>query len=142
MAPKVLPELRAPGLHKRTLAPSLANTDNVDAAAIKRLKFEAAFRQQHQPPLHQERQPSIETVLNSPPLNNPPQKASNILESADGSDDDENMDAGSEVQQFATDSSEVGEGDRSDHDDMEDVEDMEDDEEESEEAELGEHLLY
>ena len=121
---------------KRTLAPSLANTDNVDAAAIKCRKFEAAFRQQHQPPLHQERQPSIETVLNSPPLNNPPQKASNILEAADGSDDDENMDAGSEVQQFATDSSEVGEGDRSDHDDMED------DEEESEEAELGEHLLY
>ena len=107
MAPKALPELRLPGIRKRTIAPSLADPNNVDAVAIKHRKLEADLRQQ--------RQPSVETVPNdndnSSPPNNPPRKASNILEAADGSDDDENMPVGDAgAQQFATDSSEVGDG--------------------------------
>ena len=136
MAPKALPELRLPGIRKRTIAPSLADPDNVDAAAIKRRKLEADLRQQ--------RQPSVETVPNdndnSSPPNNPPRKASNILEAADGSDDDESMgDASVEEFPFAPDSSDVGDRDGGNDDDN-DTEDTVEEEEESEEAELGEHL--
>jgi hypothetical protein len=142
MPPKALPELRLPGICKRTLAANLADTDNIDAAAIKHRKVEAeataaALRKQHQP--------SVETVLDvddlddSPPPNNPPRKASNILEAADGSDDDDSMGVANDVdweeagaQQFATGINE--------RDGMPVDDDDTDQEEETDEAELGEHL--
>src|ERR1700678_3162244 len=101
---KPLVEQRPPGICKHTLAPILADPNNVDAAAIKRRKLEAILRQQ--------RQPSVETILNnpddSPPLNYPTRKASTILEAADGSDVDEIMgDVGLESSQFANESSGV-----------------------------------
>jgi len=148
---KPLAEQRPPGIRKRTLAPILADPDNVDAAAVKRRKLEAVLRQQ--------RQPSVETVLDdpddSPPLNYPPRKASTILEAADGSDDDEIMDdIGLGPSQFADESSGVSDNgdcdddkevdDDHDGDEEEDRDEEEDgdleDEEESEDAELGEHL--
>jgi hypothetical protein len=94
MAPtrsKPLPEQPLLGTRKRILATSLADPNNVDAAAIKcrRLEEAAAARQLHQP--------SIETVEddedNPTPLNHP-QKSSSILEAADGSDDDETSEFG------------------------------------------------
>ena len=147
---KPLAEQRPPGIRKRTLAPILADPDNVDVAAIKRRKLEAI--------LHQQRQPSVETILNdpddSPPPNYPPRKASTILEAADGSDDDEIMgDVGLESSQFANESSGVSDNSDRDGDEEEDGDhdgdeeqdgdeeedgDLED-EEESEDAELGEH---
>ena len=67
-ASKPLAEQRPHSICKCTLAPSLANPDNVDAAAIKHHKLEAVLRQQ--------RQPSVEVILNDvndlPPLNYPP----------------------------------------------------------------------
>ena len=123
-----------PGIRKRTLAPILANPNNVDAAAIKHRKLEAIFCQQHQL--------SVETLLDdpndSPPLNYPPQKASTILEAADGSDDDEIMgDVGLGSSQFANKSS--GIGDISDHDgDEEEDSDRDGDEEEEGDLEDGE----
>src|SRR5271168_189305 len=130
---KPVVEQRPPGIRKRTLAPILADPDNVDAAAIKCCKLEAILRQQ--------RQPSVETILNnpddSPPPNYPTRKASTILEAADGSDDDEIMgDVGLESSQFANESSGVRDEEQ-DGDEEEDG-DLED-EEESEHAELGEH---
>ena len=71
-------------LNKRTLTPSLANPDNVDAAAIKHQKLEAILCQQCQP--------SVEVILNNVddllPPNYPLRKASTILEVADSSDDE------------------------------------------------------
>ena len=67
-ASKPLAEQRPHSICKCTLAPSLANPDNVDAAAIKHCKLEAA--------LHQQCQPSVEVILNDvddlPLLNYPP----------------------------------------------------------------------
>ena len=67
-ASKPLAEQRPHSIHKRTLAPSLANPDNFDAAAIKHRKLEAV--------LHQQCQPSVEVILNDvddlPPPNYPP----------------------------------------------------------------------
>ena len=67
-ASKPLADQRPHGICKHTLAPSLANPDNVDAAAIKCHKLEAILRQQCQP--------SVEVILNDvddlPPLNYPP----------------------------------------------------------------------
>ena len=139
---KPLAEQRPPGIRKRTLAPILADPDNVDAAAIKRRKLEAILRQQ--------RQPSVETILNdpddSPPPNYPPRKASTILEAADGSDDDEIMgDIGPESSQFANESSGISDNSDGDGDEEEDGDGDEEeggdleDREESEDAELGEH---
>ena len=130
---KPLVEQRPPGIRKRTLAPILADPNNVDAAAIKRRKLEAILRQQ--------RQPSVETILNnpddSPPPNYPTRKASTILEAADGSDDDEIMgDVGLESSQFANKS--LGIRDEEQDGGEEEDGDLED-EEESEDAELGEH---
>ena len=51
---KPLPEQRLPDMRKCTLAPILADPDNVDAAAI---KLES---------LRQQRQPSIEIILDDP----------------------------------------------------------------------------
>jgi len=88
MAPthsKLAPE--APlGTRKRILATSLADPNNVDAAAIKRRKLEQAA-------IDQLRQPSVETIAddddNPTTYNQYPRKASNIIEAADGSDDDD-----------------------------------------------------
>ena len=44
-ASKPLAEQRPHGICKRTLVPSLANPDNVDAAAIKHCKLEAVLCQ-------------------------------------------------------------------------------------------------
>ena len=55
-ASKPLAEQRPHSIHKCNLAPSLANPDNVDAAAIKHRKLEAVLCQQHQP--------SVEVILN------------------------------------------------------------------------------
>lgn len=141
---KPLVEQRPPGIRKRTLAPTLADPDNVDAAAIKRRKLEAALRQQ--------RQPSVETVPNdpddSPPPNFPPQNASTILEAADGSDDDENMymsdhfGPGSANERTGIRNKGDCDGDQELDGEQDDDEELDDglDEEESEDAELGEHL--
>ena len=83
-ASKPLAEQQPHDIRKRTLAPSLANPDNVDAAAIKHRELEAVLRQQCQP--------SVEVILNNvddlPPLNYPPRKASTILKVADSSDNE------------------------------------------------------
>ena len=134
---KPLPEQRPPGMRKRTLAPILADPDNVDAAAIKRRKLES---------LRQQRQPSIEIILDdpddSPPLNYPPRKTSTILEE-NSSDDDSMGDAGLfDIGSLGVsdngnrDDDRESDGDR-DGDDEEDR-DL-DNEDESEDAELGEH---
>ena len=66
---------------KRIPATSLADPNNVDAAAIKRQKLEQAAICQ----------PSVETITNdedtSATNNQHPRKASNTIEAADGSDD-------------------------------------------------------
>jgi hypothetical protein len=95
MAPthsKPIPEPRAPGVRKRVLAASLASTDNVDVAAVKRRKLEEAVAVQRQ-----QRQPSVENVKDddnghSSNTNLRPRDASRILEAADGSDDDVQLD--------------------------------------------------
>src|SRR5271168_639442 len=120
---KPVVEQRPPGIRKCTLAPILADPDNVDAAAIKHRKLEAILRQQCQP--------SVETILNnpddSPPPNYPTRKASTILKAADSSDDDEIMsDVGLESSQFANKSSgirdEEQDGDEEEDGDLEDEE--------------------
>ena len=72
------------GSRKCILATSLADPNNVDAAAIKRRKLEQAT-------IRQRRQPSVETIANdedtSATNNQHPRKASNTIEAADGSDD-------------------------------------------------------
>ena len=95
MAPthsKPIPEPRAPGVRKHVLAASLASTDNVDVAAVKRRKLEEAVAAQRQ-----QRQPSVEDVEDddnghSSNTNLRPRDASRILEAADGSDDDVQLD--------------------------------------------------
>jgi hypothetical protein len=87
------------GTRKRILATSLADPNNVDAAAIKRRRLEEAAA------VRRLRQPSIETVDddedNPTTLVQHPRKASNILEATDGSDDDE-------TSEFGRDGSSVG----------------------------------
>jgi hypothetical protein len=88
---KPLPEQPLLGTRKRILATSLADPNNVDAAAIKRRRLEEAAA------ARQLRQPSIETVEDdedNPTTLNHPQKSSSILEAADGSDDDETSEFG------------------------------------------------
>lgn len=95
MAPthsKPIPELRAPGVRKRVLAASLTSTDNVDVATVKQCKLEEAIAAQCQ-----QRQPSVEDVKDdddghSSNTNLRPRDASQILEAADGSDDDVQLD--------------------------------------------------
>jgi hypothetical protein len=90
MAPtrsKPILEPRPPGIRKRVLAASLASTDNVDLAAVKRRKLEEAIAAQRQ-----QRQPSVEDIDDDDEdltsnTNLRPQNASHILEAADGSDD-------------------------------------------------------
>ena len=81
---KLLAEQRPHSICKHTLTPSLANPDNVDAAAIKHRKLEAVLCQQGRL--------SVEVILNNvddlPPPNYPPQKASTILKVADSSDNE------------------------------------------------------
>ena len=136
---KQLAEQWPHGICKCTLAPSLANPDNVDAAAIKHRKLEAVLRQQHQP--------SVEVILNDVddllPPNYPPWKASTILEVADSSDDESMGNA----DLYANDGS--GVSDNGTHDstgeevmDLDGEEEMDrdlEDKEESEDEELGEH---
>jgi hypothetical protein len=91
MAPthsKPIPEPRPPGVRKRILAASLASTDNVDVAAVKRRKLEeaaAAQRQQRQPSVQDEDDNDDNDPASSTNLR--PRNASRILEAADGSDD-------------------------------------------------------
>ena len=91
MAPthsKPIPEQRPLGVHKRILAASLASTDNVDPAAVKRWKLEEDVAT-----LHQQQQPSVELVVddNDLPSNVLPWCALRIMEVADGSNDDVDM---------------------------------------------------
>ena len=91
MAPthsKPIPEQRPLGVHKHILAASLASTDNVDPAAVKRQKLEEDVAV-----LHQQQQPSVKLVVddNDLPSNVLPRQASRIMEVADGSDDDVDM---------------------------------------------------
>ena len=130
---KPQPEQRPLGIRKRTLAPILADPDNVDAAAIKRRKLEADLRKQ--------RQPSVESIIDDrddlPPPNNPgpPRKASTILEAADSSDDeDESMGDVTDVRPGSS-----GVSNKSDSDGDEDSKGGDLEGEESEDAELGEH---
>jgi len=89
MAPthsKPLPEQPLLGTCKCILTTSLADPNSVDAAEIKRRRLEEAAA------VCQLRQPSIKTVKDdedNPTMLNHPQKASNVLEAADGSDNDE-----------------------------------------------------
>ena len=90
MAPthsKPLPEQPLLGTRKRILASSLADPNNVDAAAIKRRKLEEAAA------VRRLRQPSIKIVKDDeddPTVLMHPRKASNILEASDGSNDEPN----------------------------------------------------
>ena len=88
MAPthsKPLPEQPLLGTCKRILASSLADPNNVDAAAIKRHKLEeaAAVRRLCQPSIE-----IVEDDEDDPTVLMHPRKASNILEASDGSDDE------------------------------------------------------
>jgi hypothetical protein len=91
MAPthsKFIPEPRAPGAPKRVLAASLASTDNVDVAAVKRRKLEAVQRQQRQPSVQDaDREDDDTDIDDTSDTNLQPRNASRILEAADGSDD-------------------------------------------------------
>ena len=94
MAPthsKPLPEQPLLGTRKRILATSLADPNNVDAAAIKRRRLEeaAAVRRLCQPSIE-----IVEDDEDNPTTLNHPRKASNILEAADGSDDDKTSEFG------------------------------------------------
>ena len=85
MAPthsKPIPEPRAPGIRKHVLAASLAYTNNVAVAAVKRRKLEAMQRQQRQPSVQDDDDDSLSSNTNLQP-----QDASWILEAANGSDD-------------------------------------------------------
>ena len=87
MAPthrKPLPEQPLLGTCKRILASSLADPNNVDAAAIKHRKLEeaAAVCRLHQPSIE-----IVEDDEDDPTVLMHPQKASNILEASDGSND-------------------------------------------------------
>lgn len=137
MAPthsKPIPEQRPLGVRKRILAASLASTDNVDPAAVKRRKLEedaAALRRQQQP--------SVELVVDDDnlPSNVQPRNASRIMEAADGSDDDDIEMVDDDFDELPglepVDSSECGdEGDDGDDDE---------EEEESAEAELCKFII-
>lgn len=124
MAPthsKPIPEPRAPGVRKRVLAASLASTDNVDVAAVKRRKLEAVQRQQRQPSVQDADDDDDDDGLSSN-TNLRPRDASRILEAADGSDDvqldvegggdsdDEELPGLEEVDDTSDDEDEEGEG--------------------------------
>jgi len=89
MAPthsKPVPEQPLLGTCKHILTTSLADPNNVDTAAIKCCRLEEAAA------LRQLCQPSIEIVVDdedNPAVLNHPQKARNIIESAGGSDDND-----------------------------------------------------
>ena len=128
MAPthsKPLPEQPLLRTHKRILAGSLADPNNVDAAAIKCRKLEEAAA------VRRLRQPSIEIVKddeNNPTVLMHPRKASNILEASDGSDN--------EPSEFGRGGSSVGDGSMPGLTDEEEEE--EEEEEEGEEVDGGE----
>jgi len=88
---KPLPEQPLLGTCKHILASSLADPNNIDTTAIKHCRLEEAAA------VRQLCQPSIETVKDdedNPVMLKHPQKASNILEATDGSDDNETSDFG------------------------------------------------
>ena len=126
MAPthsKPLPEQPLLGTRKCILASSLADPNNVDAAAIKRRKLDEAAAVRHL------RQPSIEVVEDDEDDSTVlmhPRKASNILEASDGSDD--------EPSEFGRAGSSVGDGSMPGLTDEEE----EEEEEEGEEVDGGE----
>ena len=96
---KPLPEQPLLGTRKRILASSLADPNNVDAAAIKRRRLEEAAA------VRRLRQPSIKIVEDDeddPMVLMHPRKASNILEATNGSDD--------EPSEFGRGGSSVGDG--------------------------------
>lgn len=138
MAPthsKPIPEPRPPGVRKRVLAASLASTDNVDVAAVKRRKLEEAIAAQRQ-----QRQPSVQNAdVDDDDLtsntNIRPRNASCILEAADGSDDDVGMGGDSDDEELPG----LEEVDTGEQDDEEDGEgDLEVEEvQETDEEELG-----
>jgi hypothetical protein len=135
MAPthsKPIPEPRPPGARKRVLAASLASTDNVDVAAVKRRKLEAiaAERQQRQPSVQDadaDDEDQDDSLTSNTSLR--PRNASCILEAADGSDDVE-----VEVAMGAW----GGDSDEEELPGLEDVDASDEEDEEDEEGEVGE----
>jgi hypothetical protein len=126
------------GVRKCILAASLASTDNVDPAAVKRRKLEedaAALRRQQQP--------SVELVVDDDdlPSNFLPRNASRVMEAADGSDDDDVDMVDDDFDKLPglepVDSSECDES----HDGGDNDEEGEEEEEESAEAELSKFTI-
>ena len=83
---KPIPEQCPLDVCKHILAASLASTNNIDPAAVKHWKLEEDVAA-----LHRQQQPSVKLVVdnNDLPSNVLPQNASQIMEVADGSNDDD-----------------------------------------------------